>query len=65
MLVGADNGGIDHHVFVVVIIRQHLENMLALRKIPPWDTGSISEQNRLHQQPVVRRGAANMAFTNR
>ena len=26
MLVRADNGGIDHHVFVVVITRQHLEN---------------------------------------
>ena len=26
MLVRADNGGIDHHVFVVVIARQLLEN---------------------------------------
>jgi hypothetical protein len=28
MLVRADNGGIDHHVFVVVIARQQLENAL-------------------------------------
>jgi hypothetical protein len=27
-LVRADNGGIDHHVFVVVIARQQLENAL-------------------------------------
>jgi hypothetical protein len=26
MLVRADNGGIDHHVFAIVIARQHLEN---------------------------------------
>ena len=38
MLMRADNGGIDHHVFVVVIARQHLENSLenpALR--PPTE----------------------------
>ena len=38
VLVSADNGGIDHHVFVVVIARQHLENALenpALR--PPTE----------------------------
>src|SRR6267142_2740699 len=83
MLVRADNGGIDHHVFIVVIARQHLENTLenpalgppaealvdnfpiseALRKIAPRDARSISEKNGLHEQPVVRRGAANMAFT--
>src|ERR1700680_4285298 len=28
MLMSAHNGGIDHHVFVVVITRQHLENAL-------------------------------------
>jgi hypothetical protein len=28
MLVGAHNGGIDHHVFVVGIARQQLENTL-------------------------------------
>ena len=28
VLVSADNGGIDHHVFVVVIARQHFENAL-------------------------------------
>jgi hypothetical protein len=28
MLMRADNGGIDHHVFVVVIARQQLENAL-------------------------------------
>ena len=26
MLVSANNGGVDHHVFVVVIARQQLEN---------------------------------------
>jgi hypothetical protein len=83
MLVRADNGGIDHHVFVVVIARQQLENALenpafgppvealvddfpaseALRKIAPWHARSISEQNGLHEQPVIRRSATNMAFT--
>ena len=28
MLMGADDGGVDHHVFLVVICRQHLENVL-------------------------------------
>src|SRR6202011_4386990 len=28
MLVRADNGGIDHHVFLIVIARQQLENTL-------------------------------------
>jgi hypothetical protein len=83
MLVRADNGGIDHHVFVVVIARQHLENAFknsalgpsaealvddfpiaeALRKIAPWHARSISEKNGLHEQPVIRRSATNMAFT--
>ena len=83
MLVRADNGGIDHHVFVVVVARQHLENALenpalgppaealvddfpiaeALRKITPWDARSISVQNGLHEQPVIRRSAPDMAFT--
>jgi len=35
----------------------------ALWKIAPWDTRSISEKNRLHEQPVIRRSATNMAFT--
>jgi hypothetical protein len=85
MLVRADNGGIDHHVFVVVIARQHLENAFenpalgppvealvddlpipeALRKIAPWDARSISEQNRFHEQPVIRRSATNMTFAAR
>jgi hypothetical protein len=83
MLVRADNGGIDHHVFAVVVARQHLENTLenpalgppvealvddfpiteALRKIAPWDARSISEKNGLHEQPVIRCSATNMAFT--
>jgi hypothetical protein len=57
----AHNGGVDHHVFVVVVARQHLENALenpaigppaealvddfpiseTLRKITPWNAGSI------------------------
>ena len=82
MLVRADNGGIDHHVFVVVIARQQPENAFenpalgppvealvddfpaseALRKIAPWDPCSIPEKNGLHEQPVIRRCATNMAF---
>jgi hypothetical protein len=85
MLVRADNGGIDHHVFVVVIARQLLENARenpalgppvealvhdfpaskTLRKIAPWNARSISEKNGLHEQPVIRRGATNMAFATR
>ncbi len=26
MLMGADDGGVDHHVFIIVISRQHLED---------------------------------------
>ena len=33
-----------------------------LRKITPWNAGTISVQNRFHEQPVIRRRAANMAF---
>jgi hypothetical protein len=28
--MGTHDGGVDHHVFVVVITRQHLENALAI-----------------------------------
>ena len=35
----------------------------ALRKIAPWDARSISEKNGLHEQPVIRRSATDMAFT--
>jgi hypothetical protein len=35
MLVSAHNGGIDHHVFVVVIARQHLENALENSALRP------------------------------
>ena len=85
MLVRADNGSIDHHVFVVVIARQQLENALenltlgppvevlvddfpaseALRKIAPWNARSVSEKNGIHEQPVIRRSATNMAFATR
>ena len=85
MLVRADNGGIDHHVFVVVIARQQFENAFenpafgppvealvddfpaseALWKIAPWHARSISEKNGLHELPVIRRSASNMAFATR
>jgi hypothetical protein len=85
VLVSAHDGGVDHHVFVVVIARQQPENALenstlrppaealmddlpiaeTLWKITPWDAGSISVQNRLDEQPIVRRCAADMAFAAR
>src|SRR5215471_3121271 len=75
--MSAHDGGVDHHVFVVVITRQQLENTLenaalrpptealvddlpiakALREIAPK-----SEENRLDEQSVIRRGASHMAF---
>ena len=82
VLVRAHDGGVDHHVFVVGIARQQLENALenaALRppaealvddlpvaetlgQIAPRNAGTISEDNRFDEQPVVRRRAAHMAF---
>jgi hypothetical protein len=79
------DGGVDHHVFVVVIIRQQLEDALenpalappaetlvddfpiakALRKIAPRHARPIPEQNGFHEQPVIRRRAADMAFAAR
>jgi hypothetical protein len=35
MLVGADNGGIDHHVFVVVILCRHLEDAFENSALSP------------------------------
>jgi hypothetical protein len=32
-----------------------------LRKITPWNAGSIPVQNRLHEQPTIRRLATDMA----
>src|SRR5712692_2617203 len=82
VLMRTHDGGVDHHVLVVVIARQQLENTLenpslgpsakalvddfpvteTLRKITPWDTRPISEQNGFHEQPVIRRRAPDMAF---
>ena len=82
MLMRAHDGGIDHHVFVVMVTRQQLENAFensalcpstealvddfpiakTLRKITPWNAGSIPVQNGLDEQPIIRRRAANMAF---
>ena len=83
MLMSAHDGGVDHHVFVVVIACQQLENALenAARRpsaetlvhdlpvaetrwqVTPGDPCSISVKNRIDEQPVVRRIAADMAFT--
>ena len=83
MLMSAHDGGVDHHVFVVVIARQQLENALenaALRppaealvhdlpvaetlgQITPGNARSISVKNGFDEQPIVRRRAADMAFT--
>jgi len=35
VLVSAHDGGVDHHVFVVVITRQHLENALENAALRP------------------------------
>ena len=83
VLMGAHDGGVDHHVFVVVIARQQLENALenaafrpsaealvhdlpvteTRRKITPGDSRSVSVKNGFDEQPIVRRIAADMAFT--
>ena len=80
--MGADNGGVDHHVFVVVIACQQLEDALenpalrppaealvddlpipeTLRKIAPRNARSISIENGFDEQPIIRRGAPDMAF---
>jgi hypothetical protein len=81
----AHDGGVNHHVFIVMVARQQLENAFensALRpsaetlvddfpiaetprKITPWNAGSIPVQNRLDEQPIIRRRAADMAFAAR
>ena len=81
----AHDRGINHHVFVVMVARQQLENALenpalrpsaealvddfpiseTLRKITPRNAGSIPVQNRLDEQPIIRRRAADMAFAAR
>jgi hypothetical protein len=85
MLMRAHDGGVEHHVFVIVIARQLLENALenpalrpptkalmddlpiaeTLREIAPWNAGSISVQDGLDEQSVIRRRAADMAFAAR
>ena len=85
MLVSAHDGGVNHHVLVVVIAGQEPENPLenaalgpsvealiddlpvakALGQIAPRDAGAKPEQNGFDEQPIVRRRAANMAFTAR
>jgi hypothetical protein len=85
MLMRAHNGGIDHHVFVVMVARQQLENAFensalrpsaealvddfpiaeTLRKITPWNTGSIPIQNGLDEQPIICSRAADMTFAAR
>jgi hypothetical protein len=78
VLVGAHDGRVDHHVFVVVIARQQLENAAfrpsaealvhdlpvteTRRKITPGDSRSVSVKNGFDEQPIVRRIAADMAF---
>ena len=80
--MSAHNGGVNHHVFVVRIACQRLENSLenaalgpsakALvhdlpvaethRQISPGNSRSISVKNRVNEQPVVCRSAADMSF---
>src|SRR3984893_4609694 len=82
VLMSAHNGGVNHHVFVVRIACQRLENSLenaalgpsakALvhdlpvaethRQISPGNSRSISVKNRVNEQPVVCRSAADMSF---
>src|SRR3990172_7507544 len=81
-LVSGHDGGVDHHVFVVVIACQQLENALensafrppaealvddlpiaeTLGKIAPRNAGSISVENGLDEQSVIRRRAPDMAL---
>ena len=81
----AHDGGVDHHVFVVMVARQQLENAFenaalrpsaealvddlpiaeTLRQIAPRNTGPISVQNGLDEQPIIRRRAADMALAAR
>jgi len=78
MLMGPNDGCVDHRVFVVRILAQMLQNLLPhaalrparkprmhhaevpepLRKVSPWNTRSITVQNRFHKQPVVSRRTA-------
>jgi hypothetical protein len=82
VLVSPHDGGVDHHVLVVVIARQKLEKALenpALRppaeplvddfpiakafgQITPGNAGTISVQNRFHEQPIIRCRATDVAF---
>src|SRR6516225_9234575 len=43
MLMRAHNGGVDHHVFVVVIARQHLENTLKNATLCPSTKALIDD----------------------
>ena len=80
--MGAHDGGVDHHVFVIPFARQQLENALenpalrppaetliddfpiaeALGQIAPRNASPISIQNGFDEQPIIRRGAADMAL---
>ena len=83
--MSAHNSGVDHHVLVVGIARQQLENAFenaalrpsakalvnnlpvaeTRRQIAPWNAGSIAVKNRIDEQSVVRRRAADMALSAR
>jgi hypothetical protein len=83
VLVSAHDSGVDHHVLVVGIACQQLENPLenaalcpsaetlvhnlplaeTRGQIAPRDPRSVSIKDCLDKQPVVRRIAADMAFT--
>jgi hypothetical protein len=77
--VGPNNGGIDHHVFVIVITRQQFENALENSALCPpaealIDHLPISEtlrqiarvpiQDRIDEQSIVGRGASDMALAS-
>jgi len=81
----AHDGGVDHHVLIVVITRQLLENALEnstlgpsvetliddvpitepLGQITPRNARSISVQNGVDEQAIIRGRATDMAFTAR
>lgn len=82
VLMRTHDGRVEHHVFVVGIPRQDLENPcknaaftpspvalvgrfpvpVSLRKITPGNARAIAIDDRIDKQPVVGRGAADVAL---
>ncbi len=75
VLMGADDGGVDHHVFGVGVTGQVIQNTLenpalappaeALVRGAPWNACPIAVEHRLDEEPIVWRSTADMAPTPR